>query len=112
MKAMEYMNNSDDEHLPEFMRDFHDQKDLFKAIYDQWNDGDVKNQVLQNVNSVDAHVFTIDYFLWWMGLHGYKLQKSRKKGVEFYDPVDTIEYRRKIRQEKQLDILNSVLKTK
>ena len=31
-----YMSNG--ENLPEFMKDFHDKKDLFKAIYGQWKD--------------------------------------------------------------------------
>lgn len=89
MQLENYMANH--ENLPEFMKDFHDQKDLFKAIYAQYSEGNSK-ELLQRVNWVDAHCFTIDVFLWWMGLHGYKLQKSRKKGVEFYDPQETIEY--------------------
>lgn len=101
-----YMNNN--ENLPDFMKDFHDQKDLFKAIYEQWKTGD--NQVLEDVNWVDAHVFTIDYFLWWMGLHGYKLQKSRKKGVDFYDPIETIEKCNNIRNGKTSDLLKKILK--
>lgn len=94
-----YMQN--EENLPEFMKDFHDQKDLFKAIYAQYSEGNNK-ELLSNVNWRDAHCFTIDVFLWWMGMHGYKLQKSRKKGVEFYDPIDTIKYFTDLRKSKPI----------
>jgi hypothetical protein len=89
MSLDEYMENQ--ENLPEFLKDFHDQKDFFKSIFNQYKDSNAK-ETLQNINRVDAHIFTIDVFLWWMGRHGYKLQKSRKKGVVFLNPYDTINY--------------------
>lgn len=95
MELDTYMNNN--ENLPEFMKDFHDQKDLFKTMYDQFKGS---HEVLENVNWVDAHQFTIDVFLWWMGNHGYKLQKARKKGVEFRNPEETIKYYTDIRKGK------------
>ncbi|AGO48391.1 hypothetical protein Phi10:1_gp050 [Cellulophaga phage phi10:1] len=101
MKPSEYVNNG--KHLPSFMSDFHDQKDLFKAIYEQWKDGE--NKVLEDLGWTDAHVFTIDYFLWWMGLHGYKLQKTKSKDVVFYDPEETIEHARRIRRGDSYDDL-------
>lgn len=106
MDLQNYMNNQ--ENLPDFMKDFHDQKDLFKAIYEQWKNED--NQTLHKVSWVDAHVFTIDYFLWWMGLHGYKLQKIKKKDVEFYNPEETIEQSRLIRRGKETEMLSKALK--
>jgi len=95
----EYMDNQ--ENLPEFLKDFHDQKDLFKAIYEQYKEGN-KKELLEDVNWVDALVFTIDVFLWWMGQHGYKLQKSRKKDIEFYEPSETIKYYTDKRKEKSI----------
>jgi hypothetical protein len=95
MDLQEFLRNGD--HLPEFIKDFHDQKDLFKAIYEQWQE---ENDVLKNISWVDAHVFSIDVFLWWMGLHGYKLQKVRKQGLEFYDPQETIQHFNDIRKGK------------
>ena len=106
MDLQNYMNNQ--ENLPDFIKDFHDQKDLFKAIYEQWKDGEHKT--LENVSWVDAHVFTIDYFLQWMGLHGYKLQKIRKKDIEFYDIEETIEQARLIRLGKETEMLSKALK--
>ncbi len=99
----QYMNNN--ENLPGFIKDFHDQKDLFKAIYQQYGEGNSK-KLLVDVNWVDAHVFTIDVFLWWMGQHGYKLQKSKKKGVEFYDAETTISHFLDIRRGKLNHIIN------
>lgn len=106
MDAKKYVQNG--EHLPNFMKDFHDQKDLFKAIYEQWCDAN--DEVLNRVSWVDAHCFTIDYFLWWMGLHGYKLQKVKKKNVDFYDPIDTINICNNKRAGKLNEILSENLK--
>lgn len=84
-------------YLPEFMRDFHDQKDLFKTIQRLY----AENDTLKNMPGswVDHHVYTIDYFLWFMAQHGYTLQRNRS-AVEFYNIHDTIkvhmdDYRKK-----------------
>jgi len=87
MKPHEYTESK--EYLPDFMRDFHDQKDLFKAIHELYKDNDSLKKMPQSW--VDNHIFVIDYFLWFMGQHGYKLQKVRKKGVEFCDIHKTVE---------------------
>lgn len=100
-----YMNNQ--ENLPDFMKDFHDQKDLFKTMYDQFKDS---HDVLENVNWVDGHQFTIDVFLWWMGRHGYKLQKIKKKGIEFSDPTETIKHFTDKRHGRSTELLKEALK--
>jgi len=103
MELQQYLSN--EEHLPDFLKDFHDQKDFFKAIYAQYGEGNSKD-LLDRVSWVDAHCFTIDVFLWWMGRHGYKLQKTRKKGVEFFDPNETINHFTDLRKSVSLsDIL-------
>jgi len=90
MKGLnQYLMN--DEHLPKFLKDFHDQKDFFKAVYEQYKDANA-SELFSKISWVDAHCFTIDIFLWWMGHHGYKLQKIRKKGVEFYNAKESIDY--------------------
>ena len=106
MEAKNYVQNG--EHLPDFMKDFHDQKDLFKAIYEQWCDENDK--ILNEVNWVTAHCFTIDYFLWWMGLHGYKLQKAKKKNVKFFNPIETIQSCNDKRRGKEAAIFTNALK--
>lgn len=64
------------EYLPEFMRDFHDQKDLFKTMHSLYRDNDKAGEM---PTWVQGHIYTIDWFLWFMASRGYTLQKSRKK---------------------------------
>lgn len=66
-------------HLPKFMRDWHDQKYLFKAIVSSFG-----NHEDCSINFMVAHTFTIDWFLWFMAIHGYKLTKTTAK-VEHLD---------------------------
>lgn len=62
------------EHLPEFMRDFHDQKSLFKALSSSF--GNAEDCPL---SFRDGQIYTIDWFLWFMAIHGYKLTKTTAK---------------------------------
>jgi hypothetical protein len=64
-------------HLPKFMRDFHDQKDLFKTIQETFSNE-------PPVDWVSGQVYVVDWFLWFMALHGYTLQRTRKR-AEFRD---------------------------
>ncbi len=76
------------EYLPDFLKDFHDQKDLFKTIHELYKDNESLKKMPQSW--VDNHIFIVDYFLWFLGQHGYKLQKTHKKDVVFYDLQNTI----------------------
>mgnify|MGYP003432310755 CR=1 FL=1 len=67
-------------HLPVFLRDFHDQKDLFKFMHHLYKDN-LKAE--EKPNWVQGQIYTIDWFLWFIASHGYTLQKSRKK-IRFY----------------------------
>jgi hypothetical protein len=88
-------------HLPKFMQDFHDQKDLFKAISENYS----KNEWYQeNGNWVNEQIYIIDYFLWFMAQHGYTLSKSRAD-VNFYDIHETINENRKKRLERMSEII-------
>ena len=60
-------------YMPRFMRDFHDQKDLFKSI------GSLSDC---SISPTSAHIYVVDKFLWYMASRGYTLQKSRKN-IEF-----------------------------
>lgn len=75
-KLAEWLENG--EYLPGFMRDFHDQKDVFKAMHNIIENAD------NNGNERDGHIYVIDTFLWYMARCGYTLQKSRKQ-VDFKD---------------------------
>ena len=69
-------------HLPPPLRDFHDQKDLFKAVHEIIN---LKgNDIAQKVDWVTGQVYVIDVFLRFMARRGYTLQRSRAR-VPFRD---------------------------
>ena len=101
---LEYLNTQ--KNLPDWMRDFHDQKDLFKSIHSQWANKKHSHPVLSEVSWVQGHQFSVDIFLWWMGMHGYKLQKDRTKNVDFLDPHKTIERFKNERVKTMRSILN------
>jgi len=79
MNLDEFINSG--HYLPKFMRDFHDQKRLFQRI-DLFTETADRNFYLPGWMS--AHVYVIDFFLWYMARHGYTLQRSRAN-VEFFD---------------------------
>lgn len=74
-------------YLPDFLKDFHDQKDVFKTISDLYQNDENYKQLPQSWR--DNHIYVIDFFLWFMGQHGYKLQRDRSK-VEFYNLQETL----------------------
>ncbi|MWK59387.1 hypothetical protein GO594_25650 [Pseudomonas otitidis] len=67
----------DQKHLPEFMRDFHNCKDLFRGISEYIVLED--DHPARDVNWRQAQCYTIDVFLWFMARHGYTLQRSRTR---------------------------------
>ncbi len=69
-------------YLPPRLRDFHDQKDLFKAMH-QIIDVE-KHSYAKDVGWVEGQCYVIDIFLWFMARRGYTLQKSRQR-FEFND---------------------------
>jgi hypothetical protein len=89
-------------YLPDFMRDFHDQKDLFKTVHETVH----ANPGTQRINWVDAQIYTIDVFLWFMALRGYTLQRTRAK-YEFLDIRKTVADHMAERRSKILAAMNS-----
>lgn len=88
------------EYLPVFMRDFHDQKDVFKAMHH------VITNANENGNPRDGHIYVVDTFLWYMARCGYTLQKSRKD-VDFKDMDVDIERMKREVAERFRDMLNA-----
>jgi len=68
-------------HLPELMRDFHDQKNLFKCMHKLYSGSE---EAEKKPNWIQGHTYIIDWFLWYMAGRGYTLQKSRKN-IKFLD---------------------------
>ena len=81
---------SDCNYLPPFLRDFHNQKDLFKRIDEIVCNAQRKaEQEEYSVHKkmpdwIACHIYVVDYFLWYMAKCGYTLQKNRSK-IQFVD---------------------------
>jgi hypothetical protein len=73
-------------HLPEFMRDFHNCKRLFRGISEYIALDE--DHPAKEVNWRQAHCYTIDVFLWFMARHGFTLQRSRAK--QNFDSLDDV----------------------
>ena len=80
MKPDDWMKSG--EYLPPILRDFHDQKDLFKTMH-QIVMVD-KHEYCKEVSWIAGQCYVIDIFLWFMARRGYTLQKSRQR-FEFND---------------------------
>lgn len=90
-------------YLPPFLRDFHDQKEVFKTIHASI---DPENLSIKRVSWVDGHCYVIDIFLWWMAKRGYTLQRTRQKGP-FNDLTADIETRKQADTATFKDYLDS-----
>lgn len=66
-------------YLPDFMRDFHAQKRVFKRLDEIVRRDEKHKEHFEMPNWVDGHVYVIDFFLWFMARRGYTLQKSHAK---------------------------------
>lgn len=84
MDAKEFVRSG--KHLPPVLREWSFQGWLFR-----WIDLAVAKRKAEDdhlsvklPDCIAAHIYVIDYFLWFMGQFGYTLQRSRAK-VEFYD---------------------------
>lgn len=78
------------EYMPERLRDFHAQKELFKVIHE------LVDTDKFGVNLFQAHCYVVDVFLWFMAAHGYTLQKS-KKHIDFACLDETLKGQKNIR---------------
>lgn len=89
MTPKEYVESG--KHLPPFLKDFHDQKDFFKMVHSLYDHGDQCQP-----DWVKAHIYTIDWFLWYLGQRGWILQRSRAK-VDFVPmEVDMQHYKKAV----------------
>lgn len=66
-------------HLPEPLRDFHDQKEVFKAMHDMQKPASHLDAIggHYSLDFVTGQCYVIDRFLWFMARRGYTLQRSR-----------------------------------
>ena len=94
MKTLEEWK-SEGNHLPDCLKDFHDQKRIFRYMgYHYEKSAKEDGEPLEHVpNCVDGHVYAMDWFLWFMASKGYTLQKCRSKQVEFESIEDVLKTR-------------------
>lgn len=65
-------------HLPGILKDFHDQKDVFKAMHTLIGEqSSEESPLIRRPTWVEGQCYVIDCFLWFMARHGYTLQRSR-----------------------------------
>ena len=62
-------------YLPAPLRDFHDQKDVFKAMHERIKEDPAS--FIKRPDWMAGQCYVIDTFLWFMARRGYTLQKSR-----------------------------------
>ena len=84
LKPVENMNEFllNGDYLPDFLKDFHDQKYFFKSLHHLYQDSEGAED---KPNWREGHVYTIDWLLWFMASRGYTLQKCRRKNIPFKD---------------------------
>lgn len=87
----------DGKHLPEFLRDFHDQKDFFKYLHETLTVDE--NELTKDISFMQGHAYLIDCVLWKLARHGYTLQKSRARH-NFENIEDAIKKQNTIRNNK------------
>lgn len=92
-------------YLPESLRDFHDQKNVFKAMHSIIRvDG---HECAKDVGWVAGQCYVIDIFLWFMARRGYTLQRSRTR-LPFRDLSIDVNAETERRDVALMDLLKSV----
>jgi hypothetical protein len=94
------------EYLPKFMRDFNNQKSLFKAMHFSFGENLSTNMYLKDINWMQGHIYIIDFFLWFMARRGYTLQKTRTN-TEFLRLEDDINEMKKGQLKSFKELLES-----
>jgi hypothetical protein len=94
------------EHLPDFLQDFHDQKDFFKTMHQLVKVEE--HPMAKDIDWVTGQTYVIDIFLWWLARHGYTIQKSRAK-VEFDDLFETLAAAERERDSHSSGFLQAIL---
>jgi hypothetical protein len=66
------------DYLPEPLRDFHDQKEVFKAMHSIIQEK--PDAMIKRPTWIEGQCYVIDVFLWFMARRGYTLQRTRRRG--------------------------------
>jgi hypothetical protein len=66
------------EYLPAPLRDFHDQKEVFKAMHEMVREDPAS--FVKRPSWIEGQCYVIDVFLWFMARRGWTLQRTRRTG--------------------------------
>jgi hypothetical protein len=91
-------------YLPPPLRDFHDQKDVFKAMHAIIKEDPAA--LIKRPDWVAGQCYVIDVFLWFMARRGYTLQRTRKK-LPFRDLQEDVDYQTRRRENEFCALLKS-----
>lgn len=91
-------------HLPDFLKDFHRQKDFFKLMHESLQP--FEDSPTKSIDTMAGHIYTLDHFLHFCARFGYTLQKSRAH-QNFEDLSQTIQQANEQRAKKFHDLLTS-----
>lgn len=87
-------------YIPSEFRDFHELKDLFKAIGPR--DLSTHPQIPDEINFRRGMIYVVDHFLHFMAIHGYELRKV-EDGIPRKDLQEAIQASNEARLEKFRD---------
>lgn len=89
-------------HLPDFLRDFHDAKDFFKALHTLYS-FDTATE-MKDITWIQGQIYSVDFLLRFLATHGYTLQKNRTK-LDFLPVHETVEGVTRERQDNFTSLL-------
>ena len=96
-------------HLPEPLRDFHDQKELFRAMHEVIAEPGPED-LIKRPSWVEGQCYVIDVFLWFMARRGYTLQRTRTAG-DFRDLGEDVRRVTQARDAANADVLKQAMST-
>ena len=95
------------EYLPQPLRDFHDQKEVFKTIHERIKED--PNALVKRPSWIEGQCYVIDTFLWFMARRGWTLQRTRRNG-DFRDLEEDVFVQRQKREQHFPVVLDSAIK--
>ncbi len=106
MKVAELLESK--KYLPPVLRDFHDQKDIFKAMHVIVQES--PENFIKRPTWIEGQCYVIDMFLWFMAKRGYTLQRSRIKCDDFRDLESDVAAVNQHREQQFASILKGAMK--
>ena len=94
----------DGKHLPDFLKDFHDQKDFFRFLHEFTRPDE--HEMIKNINFTQSHAYTMDILLWSLSRFGWTLQRNRSN-QNFDDLEEFVQVFKDKRNENWKNILLS-----